>query len=82
MPNVTFAVPEELHREMRAHPEIKWAEVARAAFRSHLRRLAVYDRLFANSNLTVRDAVMLGRETRRAAARRRKRPASSRTPAS
>lgn len=72
MPNVTFAVPEDLHREMRAHPEIKWAEVARAAFRSHLRRLDVYDRLFVSSRLTVRDAVTLGRETRRAAARRRK----------
>lgn len=72
MPNVTFAVSEDLHREMRAHPEIKWAEVARAAFRSHLRRLDVYDRLFAGSRLTERDAVMIGREVRRAAARRRK----------
>jgi len=72
MPNVTFAVPAELHREMRAHPEIKWAEVARAAFREHLRRMAVYDRLFSASKLTERDAVVLGRETRRAASRRRK----------
>lgn len=72
VPNVTFAVPDELHREMRAHPEIKWAEVARAAFRSHLRRLNVYDRLFAGSKLTGRDAIEIGREVRRAASRRRK----------
>lgn len=72
MTNVTFAVPEELHREMRAHPEIKWAEIARTAFRAHLRRLDVYDRLFAASKLTEQDAIEIGREVRRAAARRRK----------
>ena len=74
MPNVTFAVPEDLHQEMRAHPEIKWAEVARAAFRAHLRRLDVYDRLFAGSKLTEADAIKIGREIRRAASRRRKEP--------
>ena len=72
MPNMTLAVPKELHQEMRAHPEVKWAEVARAAFRSHLRRLDVYDRLFAGSKLTEREAVEIGREVRRAASRRRK----------
>lgn len=72
MPNVTFAVPEELHQEMRAHPEIKWAEVARAAFRAHLRRLDVYDRLFAGSKLTEADAIKIGREVRQGASRRRK----------
>jgi hypothetical protein len=71
MPNVTFAVPEELRREMRAHPEVKWAEVARAAFRAHLQRLDVYDRLFAHSKLSETDAVELGREIRHAASRRR-----------
>ena len=74
MPNVTFAVPEDLHQEMRAHPEIKWAEVARAAFRAHLRRLDVYDRLFAGSKLTEADAIKIGREIRRVASRRRKEP--------
>lgn len=72
MPNVTLSVPDELHREMRAHPEIKWAEVARSAFRSQLRRLDVYDRLLSTSRLTERDAIQLGREIRRAASRRKK----------
>jgi hypothetical protein len=72
MPNMTFSVPDELHREMRAHPEIKWAEVARSAFKTQLRRLDVYDRLLSSSRLTERDAVQLGREVRRAASRRTK----------
>jgi hypothetical protein len=71
MPNVTFSVPDELRREMRAHPEIKWAEVARSAFRSQLRRLDIYDRLLSTSRLMERDAVRLGREIRRAASRRK-----------
>ena len=72
MPNVTFSVPDELHREMRAHPEIKWAEVARSAIRSQLRRLDAYDQLPSKSKLTEQDAVSLGRQIRRAAARRTK----------
>lgn len=72
MPNVTFSVPDELHREMRAHPEIKWAEVARRAFRSQLRQLDVYDQLFSKSRLTEEHAVKLGRLIRRAAARQTK----------
>lgn len=72
MPNMTLSLPEELHREMRAHPEIKWAEVARAAFRTQLGRLEIYDRLLSSSKMTQGDAVRLGREIRHAAARRTK----------
>lgn len=70
MPNVTFAVPEELYREMRSHSEVKWAEVARRALQKEVTRLHVYDRLFAKSKLTEKDAIELGREVRRSLARR------------
>jgi hypothetical protein len=70
MPNMTFSLPGDLHREMRAHPDVKWAEVARRAIERELRRLHMYDRLLAGSRLTERDAVELGRQARRAAARR------------
>ena len=72
MPNVTLAVPEDLHRQMRAHPEIKWSEIARSAFRQQLRRLDLYDRVLADSKLTERDAVELGREIRRHATKQTK----------
>jgi len=72
MPNVTMAVPEDLHRQMRAHPEIRWAEIARSAFRRQLRSLDLYDRLLSGSRLTERDAVELGREIRLRAAKRKK----------
>ena len=72
MTNMTLWLPEELHREMRAHPEVKWSEVARRAIQRELDRLHTYDRLLSGSLLTERDAKTLGREVRRAAARRRR----------
>lgn len=57
---------------MRAHPEIKWAEVARAAFRDHLDKLELYNHLLKSSKLTQADAVRLGREIRQSASDRGK----------
>ncbi len=73
MTNMTLSLPEDLHREMHAHPEVKWAEVARRAIQRELDRLHAYDRLLAGSALTERDAITLGREVRRSAARQRRR---------
>jgi hypothetical protein len=70
MTNMTLAIPEDLHRKMRAHPEIKWAEVVRRAIAREVDRLAVYDRLMAGSKFTEKDAVELGRRINKAAASR------------
>ncbi len=67
-----LSLPEELHREMRSHPEVNWPEVARRAFQLELERLHIYDRLLSRSALTERDAIALGRKVRRGAARRRR----------
>ena len=39
MTNVTFAVPEAVHHQMKAHSEIKWSEIARRAIIQYLRHL-------------------------------------------
>ena len=70
MTKLTLSLPEELRREMRSHPETRWAEVVRRAIRHELDRLLTYDRLLSGSALTKRDAVALGREIRRTAAHR------------
>ena len=72
MTNMTLSLPEDLHREMRSHPEVKWSEVARRAIQRELERLHTYDRLLFGSALTERDAVAMGREIRRKAALRRR----------
>ena len=33
MVNMTLAIPEELHKTMKQHPEIKWTEVVRFAIK-------------------------------------------------
>jgi len=58
---------------MRSHPEVDWSEVAQSAIKRELERLHIHDRPFSKSALTERDAVALGREVRRAAARSRRR---------
>ena len=65
MPNMTFAVPVDFHREIRRHKEVRWSEIARRALVREVNRLHIYDRLLAKSALTESDAVELGREIRR-----------------
>lgn len=62
---MTFSVPDDLHREMRSHRDVKWSEVARAALRREVERLHYLDQLLADSRLTEKDAVSLGRAIRR-----------------
>jgi hypothetical protein len=59
--NVTLAVPEELRKIMKSHPEIKWSEVARQAIWEYARKLEMIDEVTKKSKLTERDALELGR---------------------
>lgn len=61
MPNITLALDEETAREIQAHPEIRWTEVARQAFRRKLRELHALDAAFAKSRLTRKDVERLAR---------------------
>lgn len=55
MPNITLAVPENLHRKMRAHPEIRWSEVVRRILAKNVEDLDRMDSIAKNSTLTTRD---------------------------
>ena len=61
MVNVTLAVPEELHRVMKSHPEIKWSEVARQAMWEYARKLEVLDTVAKKSKLTEKEALEIGK---------------------
>ena len=60
MVNVTLAVPEELHKIMKKHPEIKWSEVARQAMWEYARKLELLNQIAAKSKLSEKDALELG----------------------
>ncbi len=55
MPNITLTVPPELHRKMKAHPEIRWSEVVRRILAQRIRALERLDALTRRSTLTVTD---------------------------
>ncbi len=70
---MTLAVPEELHKLMKQHPEVRWSEVARQALWEQAKRqeqLKLLDKIAAKSKLTEKDALRLGREVNAAIARK------------
>lgn len=68
MANVTLAVPEELRKVMKNHPEIKWSEVARQAMWEYASKLELMDEVTKRSKLTDKDALEIGRKVNAALA--------------
>ena len=60
MVNMTLSIPEELHKKMAAHSEIRWSEVARKAFEKKIKELHWMDEVLKNSELTEEDAERIG----------------------
>lgn len=61
VPNITLALPKELNRKMKAHPEIKWSEVVRRLLAERIRDLERLDALRGRSALTLLDVEELDR---------------------
>lgn len=55
MPNITLAIPEEIHELMKRHNEIRWSEIARRAIVKQVRKLDIMDRIASRSKLTLSD---------------------------
>ena len=60
MVNMTLSIPEDLHKEMLAHSELKWSEIARQAFEKKIRELHWIDEVVKKSGLTEEDAERIG----------------------
>lgn len=60
MVNMTLSIPAELHKEMMAHRELKWSEIARQAFEKKIKQLHWMDEALKNSTLTEKDAEEIG----------------------
>ena len=70
MTNMTLAVPEDLHRIMEKHKDIKWSEVARQAMWEKAMKLELMDKLLAKSTLTEKDALEIGHKIKHGIAKR------------
>ena len=60
MVNMTLSIPEDIYKEMMAHSELKWSDVARQAFEKKIRELHWMDEVLKNSNMTEEDAEKIG----------------------
>ncbi|MBW2975865.1 hypothetical protein KY347_00300 [Candidatus Woesearchaeota archaeon] len=55
MPNVTLAIPKDLHEKMKRHTEIRWSEVVRKTISEKIEDLDMMDKLTRKSKLTQKD---------------------------
>lgn len=57
MPNMTMAIPEELHVVVKKHSEIKWSEIARKAMWEQAKKLELMDAITKKSKLNEKDVL-------------------------
>jgi len=62
MPNMTLAIPEELHKIVKKHSEIKWSEIARRAMWEQAEKIEILDKLTSKSNLSKKDIIEIERK--------------------
>jgi hypothetical protein len=70
MVNMTLSVPAELHKLMKKHNDVKWAEVARRAIWSKAKDIELLDKLTAKSTLTMEDVMDLDKVIKESAWKR------------
>lgn len=55
MTNMTLSIPEDLHKKMKKHSEIRWSEVVRKTISQKIEKLELMDKLSKKSKLTEKD---------------------------
>ncbi len=70
MPNLTLAIPEDLHIKMKDHSEIRWSEVVRKSISEKIDTLEMMDRLTKKSKLTQKDVDQIADKIDSAVAKR------------
>jgi hypothetical protein len=70
MVNITLSIPEELHKTLKKHSEIKWSEIARRAMWTEARKLEIMDQILSKSKLTEENAEEIGEKIKSEIAKR------------
>lgn len=60
MVNMTLSIPEEVHKRMERHTELKWSDIARKAFERKLEEIEFMEKVLSKSKLTEEDAEKIG----------------------
>lgn len=61
MTNITFSVDDDLHKQMKEHPEIKWTEILRQSILNYLKKVEEIDELSIEDFRTRLDPKLLSR---------------------
>jgi len=67
---MTLALPEDLHKIIRKHKQIKWSEIARQAMWDQANKLELMDKILSKSKLTEKDVLEIGRKINEGIAKR------------
>ncbi len=70
MRKITLSIPEDLHKELAAHSEIKWSDIARQAFEKKVKELHWMDKVLQKSTFTAKDAEKIGHKIKAEMAKR------------
>lgn len=73
MVNITLSIPEALKKEMENFPEINWSEVARDSIKKKIAQLSFLKGFRMDSDITVDEALKLGKEVNQLLVERYKR---------
>jgi len=68
MPNMTLAIPKELHKKMKQMNEVRWSEIARRAIEERINDLEVMNKIASKSKLTKKDVDEISKKIKRSAA--------------
>ncbi|MFT4309875.1 MAG: hypothetical protein ACMXYL_05305 [Candidatus Woesearchaeota archaeon] len=68
--NITLALPDELHKKMKKHTEIRWSEVVRKSISNKIEELEMVKKIAKKSRLTRSDVEDLARMIDKKSARK------------
>ena len=72
MVNITLSIPEDLKKEMEQFPEVNWSAIFREAIKKRIMLLKKIKEFTKDSELTEEDAIRIGREINKEAAKKYK----------
>lgn len=70
MANMTLSIPDNIHKEMKSLPEVRWSQVARKAIIEKIQALQLAEKLAKKSKLTKKDIEDFNKKIKSSAARR------------
>ncbi|MFC1775087.1 hypothetical protein ACFLZN_02110 [Nanoarchaeota archaeon] len=62
MSNITLAIPDDLHKKMKKHSEIRWSEVVRKSIAEKIKVLEMLDKITQKSKMTAKDVKELAKK--------------------